>query len=156
MVVLCLQNSNLKTDNTGRHVAEVRHMKRPLLLMAAALFFAWLTVAGILGLHDAGSLSGALGHLWTSVRADWMLVAILTDAGVFALLGLVWLWRSARDRGLSKLRRLGWLVVPRALGRGLHLHRLRWISARQGRLPVPDYRMKLSGVGDLCQQKTRC
>ena len=91
-------------------------MKRPLLLTAAALVFAWFTVATVLWLRDAGSLSGALGHFWTSARADWMLIAILTDAGVFAVLGIIWLWRSARDRGWSKRRRLGWLAAVVAFG----------------------------------------
>jgi hypothetical protein len=91
-------------------------MKRPLLLMAAALFFVWLNVATVMWLRDAGSLSEAVGHLWTAVRADWMLVAILTDAGVFVLLGLAWLWRNAGERGWSRPRRLAWLAAVVAVG----------------------------------------
>lgn len=91
-------------------------MKRPLLLTAAALIFAWINVATVLWLRDAGSFPEALAHFWTTVRADWMLVAILTDAGVFVLLGLAWLWRNAGERGWSTLRRLAWLVAVVALG----------------------------------------
>ena len=91
-------------------------MKRPLLLTAAVILFAWLTIATILWLRDAGSLSEALVHLWTSARADWMLVAILTDAGVFVLLSLVWLWHDAKARDWSPPRRLAWIAAVVALG----------------------------------------
>jgi hypothetical protein len=108
-------------------------MKRPLLLMAAALFFAWLNVATVLWLRDAGSLSEALTHLWTTLRADWMLVAILTDAGVFVLLGLTWLWRNAGERGWSRPRRLAWLVAVVAVGSPALLLYLA-LSADEGRV----------------------
>ena len=91
-------------------------MKRPLLVIAGTLFFAWLNVATILWLREAGSLPEALAHFWATLRADWMLVAILTDAGVFVLLGLVWLWRSAGARGWSKPRRLAWLAAVVTFG----------------------------------------
>jgi hypothetical protein len=91
-------------------------MKRPVLLVAGALFFAWLNVATVLWLREAGSLREALAHLWTTLRADWMLLVILTDAGVFVLLGLVWLWHNAGERGWSKARRLAWLAAVVTFG----------------------------------------
>ncbi len=91
-------------------------MKRPLLLTATAVLFAWLNVATFAWLRAAGSLSGALIHFWTSARADWLLVAVLTDAVVFAVLGLVWLWHDAGDRGWSTARRIAWLAAILALG----------------------------------------
>ncbi len=107
-------------------------MKRPLLLVAAALFFAWLNVATVLWLREAGSLSEAVAHLWTTIRADWMLVAILTDAGVFVLLALTWLWRNAGERGLTKPRRLAWLAAVVAVGSPALLLYLA-LSAREAR-----------------------
>lgn len=113
-------------------------MKRRLLVIAAVLFFVWLNVATVMWLRDAGSLSEALAHLWTTVRADWMLVAILTDAGVFVLLGLTWLWHNARERGCSTLRRLAWVAAVVVLGSPALLVYLA-VSAREARVPAAAF-----------------
>jgi hypothetical protein len=107
-------------------------MNRSRLITAAAIVFAWLTVATVLWLRDAGSLSRALAHLWTAARADWMVVAILTDALVFVLLALLWLWRDAWGRGWSRPRRLAWIAATVAFGSPALLLYLA-LSQRQGR-----------------------
>lgn len=97
-------------DVAVRHSPDARRSatRRASLWTAAALFFAWEQVALALALRASGGLGPALGHAWAALRADWLVVLVLTDAGVFTLCALAWLWRDLRRRGASPAARALW------------------------------------------------
>ncbi len=113
-------------------------MKRPLLLTAATLVFTWINVATILWIRDAGGFVEALAHLWAAARADWLLLAILTDAGVFVLLALAWLWRNTGDRAWSTPRRLACVAAVVAVGSPALLAYLALSPRRRHGSPSPS------------------
>jgi hypothetical protein len=78
-------------------------MRRPLLYLAAALFFLYEQVAFYQWMQMHGTVSAGLSHAWATLRADPMVFMAWNDMGVFTALVLVWLARDLRTQGRSKL-----------------------------------------------------
>ena len=91
-------------------------MLRFVLWSAAALFFLWENLAMFLWIRASGGLGPAFAHAWGALRADWMVALVLTDAGVFSLCALTWLWRDLRRRGASVRTRTLWFGGAVLLG----------------------------------------
>lgn len=78
-------------------------MRRPLLYLAAALFFVYEQVAFYQWMQMHGTVSAGLSHAWATLRADPMVFMAWNDMGVFTALVLVWLARDLRTHGRSPL-----------------------------------------------------
>lgn len=78
-------------------------MRKPLLYLAAALFFAFEQWSFYRWRTQFGSVSAGLTHAWETLRADPMVFMAWNDMGVFTALVLVWLWRDLKARGRSLL-----------------------------------------------------
>ena len=91
-------------------------MRRTLLWGAAALFFVWEHVAVVLWLRASGGPPAALAHAWRALRADWFVVLVLTDAGVFTICALAWLWCDLRRRATPRLGRTLWFGAAVVFG----------------------------------------
>jgi hypothetical protein len=78
-------------------------VRRPLLYVAAALFFAFEQVSFYRWITQFGSVSAGLSHAWSSLQADPMVFMAWNDMGVFTVIVLVWLARDLRASGRSML-----------------------------------------------------
>ena len=78
-------------------------MRRPLLYLAAALFFAYEQVAFYQWMQAHGTVGAGLAHAWSTLRADPMVFMAWNDMGVFTAVVLVWLARDLRASGRSML-----------------------------------------------------
>ena len=78
-------------------------MRRPLLYIAAALFFAYEQIAIYQWLQQNGSVAAGLQHAWRSLTADPALFMAWNDMAVFTAIVLVWLWRDLNTSGLTRL-----------------------------------------------------
>lgn len=74
-------------------------MRRPALLLAAALFFAYEQWSFYQWIQQNGSVAAGLTHAWTTLRLDPMVFMAWNDMGVFTAVVLVWLARDLRARG---------------------------------------------------------
>ncbi len=74
-------------------------MRRPALLLAAALFFAYEQWSFYQWMQQHGSVAAGLTHAWTTLRQDPMVFMAWNDMGVFTAIVLVWLARDLRARG---------------------------------------------------------
>ena len=86
-------------------------MHRTLLLAAAALFFLWEHVALALWLRAHGGLAAGLTHAWATLRQDWLVLLVLTDACVFSACALVWLWRDLGRHVAARSARARWIAA---------------------------------------------
>ena len=84
-------------------------MRRLLLYLAAALFFAYEQVAAWQWMQQHGSVAAGLAHAWSTLRADPMVFMAWNDMGVFTAIVLVWLARDLRANGRS------WIWWPATL-----------------------------------------
>ena len=77
-------------------------MRRPALLLFAALFFAYEQWSFYTWMKMHGSVSTGLAHAWMTLRQDPMVFMAWNDMGVFTAIVLVWLARDlrARDRAI--------------------------------------------------------
>ncbi len=91
-------------------------IQRKTLLILAGAIFAWFNVGFVLWLKGGDSLTARFAHAWQAASSDWLVVIILSDALVFVVFVLAWLWRDARARMLTTRRRIGWVVATVALG----------------------------------------
>ena len=67
-------------------------------------------------LRAPGGVAAGLGHAWAALRQDWLVLLVLSDACVFSLCALVWLWRDlARERTGRSARTL-WFAAALLLG----------------------------------------
>jgi|GEM_PF-3274707 len=89
---------------------------RVVAVIAALLFFMWANVAVTLWLAQHGTFQQAFDHFIMTLFTDWMLLLILTDAGVFTLMALVWLGRDMRRRGIPAAQWWAWMGVTILLG----------------------------------------
>jgi hypothetical protein len=78
-------------------------MRRPLLYIAAALFFVYEQIAIYQWLQQNGSVAAGLQHAWRSLTADPALFMAWNDMAVFTAIVLVWLWRDLNTSGLTRL-----------------------------------------------------
>jgi hypothetical protein len=65
-------------------------MRRPALLLAAALFFAYEQWSFYQWIQQNGSVAAGLTHAWTTLRLDPMVFMAWNDMGVFTAVVLVW------------------------------------------------------------------
>lgn len=78
-------------------------VRRPLLYLAAALFFFYEQYAFYQWMQQHGTVSAGLAHAWSTLRADPMVFMAWNDMGVFTVIVLIWLARDLRARGASLL-----------------------------------------------------
>ena len=78
-------------------------MRRPMLYLAAALFFAYEQVAFYQWMQLHGTVGAGMTHAWRTLRADAMVFMAWNDMGVFTAIVLVWLARDLRRHGRSRL-----------------------------------------------------
>lgn len=78
-------------------------MRRPLLLAAAAVFFAYIQYSGYLWLRDHGPIGNALQHAWETIMRDPIVLMAWNDMAVFTALVLTWFWRELKSNGRSML-----------------------------------------------------
>ena len=76
-------------------------MRRPLLFLTAALFFAYEQYAFYLWMQAHGTVSAGLSHAWMTLRQDPMVFMAWNDMGVFTACVLVWLARDLKQRRRS-------------------------------------------------------
>lgn len=88
-------------------------MRKPLLLAAAVLLFAFYNYALVQWLQSGHTF----GDIWRAVRSDWLLAVTVLDMSLFSLLCLVWLYRDMLRRGWPAGRRT--LVMLTALLTGV-------------------------------------
>jgi hypothetical protein len=74
-------------------------MRRPLLLLFAALFFAYEQWSFYTWMQMHGTATAGLAHAWMTLRQDPMVFMAWNDMGVFTAIVLVWLARDLRARG---------------------------------------------------------
>ena len=74
-------------------------MRRPLLLVFAALFFAYEQWSFYTWMQMHGTASAGAAHAWRTLRQDPMVFMAWNDMGVFTAIVLVWLARDLRARG---------------------------------------------------------
>jgi uncharacterized membrane protein YczE len=99
------------------------------------LFFVWSNIAVTLWLRQHGSVARGFAHFAATLRADWMLLLILTDAAIFTLAVIIWLWQDLKQRQLSSVYRWIWLGLTIILGcPGLFLY----LAARTHAQPNGD------------------
>ena len=84
--------------------------------LAAGVFFVWQNVAMYLWLRQNQGVGPGLGHMWSALTTDWLLLLILTDACMFSALALGWFYTDMRQRGIPSPRRHGLLIAAIALG----------------------------------------
>jgi len=78
-------------------------MRRPLLYVVAALFFAYEQYAFYTWMQAHGTASAGLAHAMSALRSDPMLFMAWNDMGVFTVIVLIWLARDLRANGRSML-----------------------------------------------------
>lgn len=76
-------------------------LRRPGLLVVAALFFAYEQWSFYHWMQQHGSVSAGLAHAWATLRADPMVFMAWNDMGIFTAVVLTWLWRDVRRTGRS-------------------------------------------------------
>jgi Terpene cyclase DEP1 len=77
-------------------------MRRPLLYLTAALFFAYEQYAFYLWMQAHGTVSAGLAHAWMTLRQDPMVFMAWNDMGIFTACVLVWLARDLKQQQRSK------------------------------------------------------
>ena len=91
-------------------------MRRPLLLAAAATFFAVENAVTVRWLAMHGGVGAGLAHAWTAVREDAMVLLVAADMGIFTLAALVWFARDLAEREVAPSRRVAWLAATLVVG----------------------------------------
>ena len=86
------------------------------LWVAAGAFLLWEAFGAARWVGAAGGIGVAFGHLWRTIRSDWMALVVVTDHLVIAACALLWMWRDAAGRGWPAGRPLGWAALFVALG----------------------------------------
>jgi hypothetical protein len=76
-------------------------VRRPGLLLAAVLFFAYEQWSFYQWMQQNGSVSAGLAHAWAALRTDPMVFMAWNDMGVFTAVVLTWLWRDVKRAGRS-------------------------------------------------------
>ena len=87
-------------------------MRRPLLFLFAALFFAYEQWSFYTWIQMHGTVAAGLAHAWTTLRQDPMVFMAWNDMGVFTAIVLVWLARDLRTRG----RAIWWWPATLSMG----------------------------------------
>lgn len=80
-------------------------MRRLLLYISAALFFAYEQWSFYTWMQQHGTVSAGLTHAWATLRQDPMVFMAWNDMGVFTAIVLTWLWR---DISASRRSRAWW------------------------------------------------
>ena len=78
-------------------------MRRPLLLTAAAVFFAYIQYSGYLWLREHGPIGNALSHAWETLMRDPIVLMAWNDMAIFTAMVLTWFWRELKREGRSML-----------------------------------------------------
>lgn len=104
----------------------MRHGFRAALVVLAIAFLAWEAYGAFRWVVDAGGLAEAAAQLWVRLRADWMLLLVITDHLLLAGLALVLLWVDATRRAWTLAHRTLLALAFIALGSPVVLGYLAW------------------------------
>ena len=111
----------------------MRHGVRTALVVLAIAFRTWEAYGAFRWVVDAGGPGEAARQFWAFLRADWMVLLVVTDHLLLAGIALVLLWVDATRRAWTLAHRTLLALAFIALGSPVLLGYLAW---RLGKPPA--------------------